>query len=128
MSDMEIEEELQEPADAKSGYTKLVERVKGANIKGVFTLDYMLKNSAYLVFLFGLLILYIGNTHEMENTTRRIDAAKKEMKEYRWRYMSAKADLMYNCKMTEVANSVKPLGLKPLDAPPQKITIAKGEY
>lgn len=125
---MEIEEELREPEGAKSGYTKLVEWLKGVDIKQVFTLEYALKNSAYLMFLFGLLILYIGNTHEMENTTRRIDQVKKEMKEYRWRYMSAKADLMYNCKMTEVANAVKPLGLKTLDSPPQKIVIAKGEY
>ena len=57
-----------------------------------------------------------------------LEQVKKEMKEFRWRYMSAKADLMYNCKMTEVANAVKPLGLKTLDSPPQKIVIAKGEY
>lgn len=125
---MEIEEELREPEGTKSGYTKLVEWLKGVDIKQVFTLEYALKNSAYFMFLFGLLILYIGNTHEMENTTRRIDQVKKEMKEFRWRYMSAKADLMYNCKMTEVANAVKPLGLKTLDSPPQKIVIAKGEY
>lgn len=125
---MEIEDELQEPEGTKSGYTKAVEWLKGLDIKGMFSLDNMLKNSAYLVFLFALLILYIGNTHEMDNTARRIEAVKKEMKEYRWRYMSAKADLMFNCKMTEVAVAVKPLGLKTLESPPQKITIAKGEY
>ncbi|CAN5243683.1 hypothetical protein BH09BAC1_BH09BAC1_25930 [soil metagenome] len=125
---VEIDDELQEPEGTKSGYTKTVEWIKGIDIMAIFSLDNMLKNSAYLAFLFFLLILYIGNTHEMENTTRHIDAVKKEMKEYRWRYMSAKADLMFNCKMTEVARSVQPLGLKTLEAPPQKITIAKGEY
>lgn len=125
---MEIEEELQEPEGTKSNYAKAVEWVKSIDVMAIFSLDNMLKNSAYLAFLFFLLILYIGNTHEMENTTRRIDAVKKEMKEYRWRYMSAKADLMFNCKMTEVAHAVQPLGLKTLDAPPQKIVIAKGEY
>jgi hypothetical protein len=125
---MEIEEELQEPEGTKSGYTKLVEWLKGIDLKQVFTLEYALKNSAYLIFLFGLVILYIGNTHELDNTSRRIEVVKKEMKEYRWRYMSAKADLMYNCKMTEVAQAVKPLGLRTLDAPPKKIVIAKGEY
>ena len=125
---MEIEEELREPEGTKSGYTKLVEWIRSIEIKQVFTLEFALKNSAYLMFLFGLLILYIGNSHEMDNTSRRIEAVKKEMKEYRWRYMSAKAELMYNCKMTEVANAVKPLGLKTLDSPPQKIVIAKGEY
>ncbi len=125
---MEIEEELQEPAGTKSNYAKAVEWLKGIDLKTTFSLDNMLKNAAYLAFLFFLLILYIGNTHEMDNTSRRIEAVKKEMKEYRWRYMSAKADLMYNCKMTEVAKAVVPLGLKTLDAPPKKITIAKGEY
>lgn len=125
---MEIEDELREPEGAKSSYAKTVEWLRGIDLRATFSLDNMLKNSAYLAFLFCLLILYIGNTHEMENTTRHIDAVKKEMKEYRWRYMSAKADLMFNCKMTEVSKSVVPLGLKTLEAPPQKIVVAKGEY
>ena len=125
---MEIEEELQEPEGTKSNYAKAVEWIKSIDLMAIFSLDNMLKNSAYLAFLFFLMILYIGNSHEMDNTSRRIEAVKKEMKEYRWRYMSAKADLMFNCKMTEVAQAVQPLGLKTLDAPPQKIVIAKGEY
>lgn len=129
---MEIEEELQEEANGQGNKTNYLQQArawfKGMDFNALLTMDNLLKNAPFVFFLFLLTLIYIGNTHEMENTTRDIDRLKDELKEVRWQYMSAKAELMYNCKMTEVATAVEPLGLKELTSPPKKIVIEKGEY
>jgi len=90
--------------------------------------DNFFANMPFILFLAGLAVIYIYNTHKMETTTRQIDKLKNEMKEYRWQYMSAKSNLMYNSKQTEVATAVEPTGLKELRVPPKKIVVKKGEY
>ncbi len=93
-----------------------------------FTLDNVVRHLGFVMFLFGLTIIYINSTHSSEGTIRQIDRAKAEVKELRWEYMSAKSDLMYKSKQTEVAAAVQPLGLEEITAPPKKIVIPKGEY
>jgi len=90
----------------------------------IFSLPNILANIPFLLFLFLLTIFYIGGIHTVENTTRRTNKLKSEIKEIRWEYMSIKADLMYKSKQTEVAKSVESLGLKELKSPPKKIVIA----
>ncbi len=81
----------------------------------------LVKNIPYFLFLVFLAMLYIGNTHSVEGTVRKIDRMKTELKEARWNYMSAKSELMYKSKQTEVAKAVEHIGLKELTHPPQKI-------
>ncbi len=80
-------------------------------------------NLPYFLFLVLLAMIYISNTHSVESTFKLIDKMKVELKEVRWNYMSAKSDLMYRCKQTEVAKAVEPMGLKEITAPPKKILI-----
>lgn len=102
--------------------------VKQLDINELTSWNNILKNAPFLLYLFVLGILYIGNTHEMENTVRDIDHLKKHLKEVRWEYMSAKSDLMYKCKQSEIKNAVAGIGLQELVAPPNKIVVKKNEY
>ena len=84
----------------------------------------LVKNIPFFLFLVLLTMIYIGNTHSVESTIRRIDKMKSEVKEARWNYMSAKSDLMYKSKQTEVAKAVEEMGLKEMIDPPKKIVIS----
>lgn len=94
----------------------------------LLSLETILNNVGYFLFLAFLLLLYIGNTHYSEKTIRKIDRMKKVLREERWEYMTAKNDLMFNTKQTELASKVNARGLKELKEPPKKIVISKGEY
>ena len=82
----------------------------------------------FVAFLAVLALVNIGSRHQAENTARDIDRLKKEIKELRWDYMTNKAELMYKCKQTEVAQRVAPMGLKESLTPPKKIVIGEDEY
>lgn len=83
----------------------------------------LVANMPYFLFLVLLAMIYISNTHSVEATFKQIDKVKNELKEIRWNYMSAKSDLMYKSKQTEVAKAVEPLGLKEITHPPKKIML-----
>jgi hypothetical protein len=82
-------------------------------------------NLMFLLFLFGITLLYIRNTHYSEGLIRAIETTKQQTKEMRWEYMTVKAELMFQTKQTEIAKLVANQGLKELTNPPQKITIKK---
>lgn len=126
---MDIEKELQDEANNNINYLKQFGAwLKKVDFNAMFSVENLTANAPFILFLFFLVLVYIGNTHEMENTVRDIDRTKDELRQVRWEYMSAKSELMYNCKQTEVAVAVKPLGLKELKEPPKKIVIAADEY
>ncbi|MEX0813659.1 MAG: FtsL-like putative cell division protein [Chitinophagales bacterium] len=97
-------------------------------IDEILSLEIILRNLGYFLFLAVLLFIYIGNTHYSEKTIRKIDRMKHVLREERWQYMTAKNELMFNTKQTELAEKVKNTGLRELNNPPQKIVIEKGEY
>jgi hypothetical protein len=80
--------------------------------------------------LFAMLIglIYIGNTHYAEKTTRAIDRAQTEVEDLRADYTTLKADVMFASKQSEVARRVKELGLKESLRPPFKVVVDKDEY
>jgi hypothetical protein len=85
----------------------------------------------YLPNIFFIIILgvfYIGNTHWVERTVRKIDKLQTEVDELRADYTSLKADYMFASKQSEVAKKVKSKGLRESKTPPYKIIIHKGEY
>lgn len=79
------------------------------------------QNTPYILFLFVLLLFYIGNRHYTEGLVISIDKMDKELKELRWEYMTNKAELMYRSNQSEVAKRVAPMGLEESVVPPQKI-------
>src|SRR5947207_10983563 len=85
----------------------------------------LVANLPYFLFLVFLAMIYIGNTHTVEGIFKQIDKTKTELKEIRWHCMSAKSDLMYKSKQTEVAKAVETFGLKEIVSPPKKIEMGK---
>jgi hypothetical protein len=65
----------------------------------------MAANMPVLYFLFGVGMLFITISLMSEKRVRNIESLKKEIKELRWEYMSAKSELMYNSTYTQVAKS-----------------------
>ena len=110
---------------------KLVEKEKrpGRNFFNlIFSGDLLTKEAAvqlmpFFFFLFLLCLLYISNRHFAEKNVRQIDRINKELKEYKWEYVTAKAELMYQSNQSEVAKRVAPMGLKESTVPPKKIII-----
>lgn len=126
---MDIEEELQDEANNNINYLQVArEWFKNMDFNAMVSAENLTANAPFILFLFFLVLVYIGNTHQMETTARDIDRTKDQLKQVRWRYMSAKSELMYNCKQTEVASAVHPLGLRELKSPPNKIVIGNDEY
>jgi len=82
-------------------------------------------NMPFILFLSALALVYIANSHLAEKKIRRINKLGREIKELRWEYLNVKSELMFRSKMSEVSKAVAPLGLKPLNNPPQKIEVRK---
>ena len=112
----------------KGVFQNIMTGFRNFKIDEILSVDAILRNMGYFVFLGFLILVYIGNTHYSERTIREIDRMKSKLREERWEYMTAKNELMFNTKQTELAEKVKETGLKELKAPPKKIVIKKGEY
>lgn len=89
-----------------------------------FPVQYMPK----ILFVMGLGLLYISNTHYSEKTVRKISNIQAEVEDLRADYTTLKADLMFASKQSEVARKVKTLGLKESLKPPYKVEVEEGEY
>ena len=89
-----------------------------------FPVQYMPK----ILFVMGLGLLYISNTHYAEKTVRRISNIQAEVEDLRADYTTLKSDLMFASKQSEVARKVKVLGLKESLKPPYKVEVEEGEY
>ena len=82
----------------------------------------------FIMFLVGLGLLFVANTHIAERTVRNINEKEKELKELRWEYMTLKSNLMYERKQSELAERLESEGLKELEKPPHKIVVKKRAY
>lgn len=83
-------------------------------------------------FIFVLAIVFIGvleifNTHLAVRMNRNITKKKENIKELRWEYMNVKTDMNLKSKQSQLQTILEPYGLKPLQEPPKKIEVKKGE-
>src|SRR5688572_26249005 len=81
-----------------------------------------------IMFVMLLCVIYIGNTHYGERTTREINKAQSEVEDLRADYTTLKADVMFASKQSEVARRTREMGLRESLKPPFKIVVARGEY
>lgn len=81
------------------------------------------QNQTFLFFLAVIALVYITNAQLAEKKVRRINKLGKEIRELKWEYLSAKSELMFRSKLSEVSKAVEPLGLKELNTPPQQIDV-----
>lgn len=112
----------------KGTFQNIMTLVRDFKIDEILSVETLVRNLGYFVFLGFLLLVYIWNTHYAERTIRQIDNMKSKLREERWEYMTAKNELMFNTKQTELAEKVKNIGLRELNEPPKKIVIEEDEY
>jgi hypothetical protein len=114
-----------EKSNGKSIFSGLERHVK---LESYFEEGFPVKYLPKILFVLMLSLIYIGNTHYSEKTTRKINQMQTDVEDRRADYTTLKADLMFASKQSEVARKVKALGLKESINPPYKIVVAEGEY
>lgn len=119
----EIEErkKKEQPEVKKSTTGKQMAQV--ADFDFFITRENMQKAFPFFMFLAGIAIFYIANTHYAEKTIRQSDKLTKEIKELRSEYITIKSDLMFRSKQSEVAQRLLQKEIKPLTTPPKKIVV-----
>lgn len=85
------------------------------------TNDKTTKNLPYLLFLAFLAIIYIGNSYYAEKNTRQAERMLKELRELRYKHISAKSQLMQRTRQSKVASILSSKGIKESTVPPKKI-------
>ena len=101
---------------------------RAIKMDAVFQDGLPVKYLPYMLFLVGLGLFYIGNSHYADKTNRKISKLEREVEDLRADYTTLKADYMFSSKQSEVAKKVKELGLFESQEPPYKIEIVEGEY
>ncbi|AKQ47624.1 hypothetical protein TH63_10530 [Rufibacter radiotolerans] len=81
-----------------------------------------------VLFLMGITLFYIGNTHYADRTLRRIDKTKSDTEDLRADYTTLKSEYMEASKQSEVARNVAASGLVESSTPPIQVVIRKDEY
>lgn len=81
-----------------------------------------------VLFLMGVTLFYIGNTHYADRTLRGIDKTKALTEDLRADYTTLKSDYMEASKQSEVARNVAASGLAESSSPPIQLIIRKDEY
>ena len=102
---------------------KVVKRVLGVLDGSFLTRDNVVNNIPYLLFLFGVGIFYIGNSHFAEKSVIDAEKLNRELKELRSEFISTRSELMFVSKQSEVAKAVEEMGIYESVVPPKKIVI-----
>ncbi len=87
--------------------------------------EWIFGNLPFVFFLFFLGLIYIANANFADKQVRKIQALEKEIKDLKWRYNSAKSDLMFDSKQSEVEKIVEPYGLRASNQRTKRIIIEK---
>lgn len=101
---------------------------KYANVDALFEHGVPLKFMPHVLFLTGITLFYIGNTHFAEKTIRKIDKVKIETEDLRADFTTLKSEYMEASKQSEVARKVAPLGLIESSSPPYQVIVPEDEY
>ena len=94
------------------------------NSFGIFDRNQVVNWMPYILFVTGLIIVYIANSYYAERIIREIDKTKTELKEKRAEYISTMSRLMYQRNQSELAKALEPYQVKETTEPPEKIFIS----
>lgn len=64
------------------------------------------KNKMFLIFLFVLMLLYIGNVQYSEYRIRKAQLLEKEVTQLKWNYWTMKSGMIYNGMEEQVGKKV----------------------
>lgn len=123
----ETEKEQEAPKEEPKKSTTGAQMARAAEFDFFLTRDNIRGVFPTIMFLAGIAILYIANSHHAEKIIRDTDKMAKEIKELRSEYITIKSDLMFRSKQSEVLKRLEPVGVKELVNPPKKITITEQE-
>lgn len=93
-------------------------------LRGSFlTDDRAVKNWRIIIFVVGLLLVMIWSSHSVDAKVLKIARLNKEKRKLRSEYIEGKTNLARIKLESSIKKSVKKMGLKPLEKPPQKIRL-----
>lgn len=87
------------------------------------TRDSVVKQVPFFLFLIGIMIMYIGYGYYAEKTVRKVYKLGNEVKECKSRYTSTFSKLETKKQQSNVAETVRDLGLQESRVPPFKIEV-----
>jgi hypothetical protein len=92
-------------------------------------LDTYIRNYKFVLFIFGLIILYIYNAQNVERLIIQSDKLRNQIKEMRFEFLTTKSELMFKSNQSEIAKKLEIYGIKESTVPPNKIVVEDGsEY
>jgi len=105
-------------------------RKRGKAVKEFLGGDYLSRewvtsNIPFLFYVAVLTMVYIGNTYNTEKKYKDIERTKNELKELRYRYITTKSALMFQCRQSEISKKAIVYGLKETLFPPYKILYSE---
>ncbi len=106
----------------------VAKRILGVLDGSFLTRDTVMDNIPFLLFLFGIGIFYIGNSHFGEGTIIGMEKMNREIKELKSEFISTRSELMFVSKQSEVAKAVAPFGIYESVVPPKKIVVKSKEH
>lgn len=86
-----------------------------------FTLEKLVANVPYALFLAVLGVLYITNNSKAIALVRSLDQKEAELKELKWEFLDVQSRLMYATSESQLIEAAKVQGLEPLERPPFEI-------
>ncbi|MBV6406021.1 MAG: hypothetical protein IT228_11565 [Flavobacteriales bacterium] len=87
------------------------------------TRDQVLGNMPFLLFIAGLMLVYIGYGYWTERTVRDLHRTDADLKELRSEYITVRSHLDRTEQQSQVAEDISGLGLRESRVPPRKITV-----
>ena len=87
----------------------------------------VIKQALFAVFIVGIGIFHIFNSHKAVKMVREQDTLENEIKELRWEQISLKSDLMKRSMLSDIELNIQELELKRLKTPPYKIVVKSNE-
>ena len=128
MNSVRMKAEEGAPKKKKAGFSIFKLLDKYTNIDFIFEQGLPVQYLPRVLFITGITLFYIGNTHYAEKTIRKIDRLKVETEDLRADYTTLASDYMEASKQSEVARNVAPLGLEESSTPPYQVIVSKDEY
>ena len=80
----------------------------------------------FFLFLTLISMFYIANTYYAEKKEREIQALRKELKEFRYEYITTRSELMNQSQQSEVARRLEAINIKESRVPPVKVIKKTG--
>jgi cell division protein FtsL len=94
-------------------------------LKGLFSYQWIVRNTLFFLFLSALTVVYIANGHRADRIIRRINSTTSELKDLQYEYKTLKSEVMYRSEEAQIVKAAEPLGLQISKDMPQRLPMEK---